>query len=187
MKIFQTQVQGLLNRFTDIEDELEDAARMIAQSIISEGKVWIFGEKEMKGIIHQAVEGEDSFPNIMEGTIGGHSTQQLDTVIVFSPDPHSQWADHVVSTAKEVPCNVIGVSSERNLAATSPAESNNDTSWGEKCDLFFSTGVKRGLVPTESGQFLGHPHLLVGLHIYYLLYLTTMEFLEEHGYFEEEN
>ncbi|MFA9559889.1 DUF2529 family protein [Evansella sp. AB-rgal1] len=169
MKIFNTQLQGLIDGLGQYEEELEDAARIIAQSIVSDGQLWIYGEKEMKGIVHQAIEGADKLPTVQEA----HRETQfshMDTLLVFFPEKLSKAGEDVLAKAEENSAQIISVSSD---------SEGRSGSFGAIC---FSTGVKDGLVPTEDGNRIGFPHLLLGLRIYYLLYFTTMEYLEEHGY-----
>ncbi|MBU9724346.1 MULTISPECIES: DUF2529 family protein [Bacillaceae] len=173
MKIFQTQLQGLLNQIDNNEAELEDAARLVAQSIISDGDVWIYAEDEMIGVVAQAMHGSDSLPNLSLGEQGA-LFDSMDTLLVFSPHKLSKDALNVVLSAKEEGANIVGVSSE-----STPHEGE---AWTDHCTLHFSTGIKNGLVPTESGNRIGMPHLIVALHYYYGLYFSVMEMLEENEF-----
>ena len=176
MKVFQTQLQGLLNKYESMEEELEDIARIIAQTIVSDGQLWIYGEKEMHGITDQAMQGADPLPTMMRAD-KNTAFSSLDTVLIWSPDPVSKDASAIVKGAADKGAQIIGFSSElktRSDNGTEPAL------WTEKCSLSISTKVKNGLVPTEDGNRIGTPHLLTALHLYYLIYFTIMEILEEH-------
>lgn len=170
MKIFQTQLQGLIAKLDNQEEVIEEAARMMAQSLVSDGKLWIYAEKEMKGIINQAVEGVDNLPTV--GVVGKeNSFSPMDSLLVFSPDRVSEEAQMVVEQALENGTQVIGVSSPTGDA---------DLDWSEKCNFHLSTGIKGGLVPADDGERIGEPHLLVALHLYYWLFFTVKEILEEY-------
>ncbi|MCD8510068.1 MAG: DUF2529 domain-containing protein [Bacillus sp. (in: Bacteria)] len=160
MKIFQTQLQGLITKLDKQEEVVEEAARMMAQSLVSDGKLWIFAEKEMKGILHQAVEGCDNLPRV-EVAGKESSFSPMDSLLVFSPDRGSEEAQLVAETASENGTQVIGVSSPT---------TEDDNGWPEKCNFYLSTGIKGGLVPEEDGGRIGEPHLLVALYLYYSLF-----------------
>ncbi|WP_096185900.1 DUF2529 family protein [Evansella halocellulosilytica] len=173
MKIFRTQLQGLITNIDEFEEQFEEASRVIAQSIISDGELWIYGEKEMQGIVAQATEGDDPFPTVR---IASERTafSELDTLIVCSTDPYSEQTKKIVEKARESGCQIIGISSH-----DTTLKEQNRSSWTDACQFYFSTGVKQGLVPTEEGNRIGTPHLLIALHIYYALYFTLQEYLEE--------
>ncbi|ADU32335.1 DUF2529 family protein [Evansella cellulosilytica] len=176
MKIFQTQLQGLIRKIDDYEESFEEATRYIAQSMISDGKVYIFGDMEMVGIIPQALNGVDRLPGCLEASETSVFTP-LDTVLIFSPNKGSKAAAKVADNARGAGGNVIGVFSE-----TTENDGDMQIDWTSQCTVSFSTSISHGLMPTESGDRIGVPHLLVALHFYYALYFTTMEFMEE---FEE--
>ncbi|MBU9710743.1 DUF2529 family protein [Evansella tamaricis] len=187
MKIFHTQLQGLIQQLGGCEDKLEDAARLIAQSIVADGDVWIYAEDEMIGVVAQAMHGTDSLPNLSLGEQGS-LFDSMDTLLVFSPHKWSKDAMKVVMDAKGAGTNIIGVSSESTPQRETDMLSGEKGAWIDNCTLHFSTGIKHGLVPTEDGNRIGAPHLIMGLYIYYGIYLTVMEFLEEYNFdFNTEN
>ncbi|UCZ53047.1 DUF2529 domain-containing protein [Bacillus shivajii] len=172
MKIFRTQLQNFINRTDEYEEQFEDAARIIAQSIISDGDLWIYGESELEGIVSQAVSGVDPLPTIKVANTNTAFTH-LDTLLVFSTDPASTGTKTIVEKGKKAGCEVIGVSSHS-------SQSDQEQEWITLCNFHFSTGLSQGLVPTDDGNRIGTPHLLIALHIYYALYFTLQEYLEEY-------
>ncbi|SDZ44968.1 protein of unknown function [Evansella caseinilytica] len=176
MKIFQTQLQGLLQRFQDYELDMEEAARLVSQAIISEGQLYIYGEKELRGIVQQALLGEDALPSIVESTAETRFSE-LDVVLVFSPDPGSETAAAIVKKAAENGAQVIGISSP---GITEKADEAYQTTWTTDCQYHFSTGISKGFVPLDDGRRIGKPHLLAALHLFYQLYFIVLEFLEEY-------
>ncbi|MDQ0257378.1 putative phosphosugar-binding protein [Evansella vedderi] len=167
MKIFQTQLQGLINKLGDHEDVMEDAARVMAQSIISDGHLWIFAEKDMRGVLYQATEGADSLPSV-EAATKESSFSPMDCLLVFSSDLGSTVVSELIKRAQDNGVQVIGVSST------------GDDDGVVMCSFHIPTGIKRGLVPTDDGGRMGEPHLLMALHIYYSLFFTVKEILEEY-------
>jgi len=169
MKIFTTQMKGLIEKLTHYEEELEDAARVISQSIVSDGQIFWYGEGEMKGIVSQACSGTDSLENSLvadENT----SFSNMDTLIIASPNISVPAVKTLIDNAISAGASVITIYSY------------NDSAQSEHrlADFSFCTGVNQGLVPMESGKRIGSPHLLLALNLYYQLYFAVMEMLEEH-------
>ncbi|MGJ9385433.1 DUF2529 family protein [Salipaludibacillus sp. CF4.18] len=175
MKIFDTQVKGLVNKLIDYEEELEDAARVMAQSIVSDGHLYWTGEKEMDGIITQACFGTDGLSGSKRWS-KEITLSEMDTLVIVSPSKHSSWANDVIDIVKDSSVSIIAIYSHETI------EENSDQSqtWIDTCDFAFFTGVDKGLVPMESGARIGNPHLLIALQIYYQLYFAVAEMLEEH-------
>ncbi|WP_416147796.1 DUF2529 family protein [Salipaludibacillus sp. HK11] len=171
MKIFTTQTQGLVDKLAQYEEDLEDAARVIAQSIISDGKIFWYGEHELKGVVSQACVGEDKWKGSLRAD-EETTFSKMDTFIVATRNLSGAVISSLIERASEVGANVIAIYSNK--------ESVKEFNLFEKVDFSFCTGVVHGLVPMESGQKIGRPHLLVALQLYYQLYFSVMEILEEH-------
>ncbi|PYZ92471.1 hypothetical protein CR194_12420 [Salipaludibacillus keqinensis] len=167
MKIFDTQLKALTEKLTQYDEDIEDAARILAQSIVSDGRIYWYGENEMKGIVTQACLGED---RIADSFLADESTSfsAMDTLVVMSQDLSENMIETLTNKAVQGQSTVIGIHS--NIEDSSVVD----------LDFSFTTGVKNGLVPMESGNRIGSPHLLIGLHLYYKLYFAVMEMLEEH-------
>ncbi|MCE7792446.1 DUF2529 domain-containing protein [Salipaludibacillus sp. CUR1] len=170
MKIFTTQLTGLIKRLNNYEEDIEDASRAIAQSVISDGRLFWCGDNEMEGLTIQACSGEDRIPGSIK--IGkAPSFTEMDTLVTASSSLENPRLEHLADEAKKQGATVISICSGDN------AEKN---VWQDKADFSFNTHIQHGLVPMESGNRIGKPHLLIGLHIYYRLYFSVMEILEEH-------
>lgn len=170
MKIFDTQMKGLFEKLKRYDEELEDAARVISQSIVSDGQIFWYGEGEMQGIVSLACYGEDGFDNSLVAN-ENTSFSAMDTFIVASPNISDPFVRILIDNAEGAGASVITIYSF--------AESDHSVA-----DFSFCTGVKHGLVPMESGKRIGSPHLLVALNLYYQLYFAVMEMLEEHEEFD---
>lgn len=168
MKIFHTQLKGILDKLANEEESLEDAARILAQSIIGDGTVYWHGEKEMKGMTLQACEGADKIPDSVLLNEPFADLSSLDSLVVASAQ-YSENVKSLIRQAKNEGAAVIGIGSEPDFKVEK-----------DDFDVYFTTHVTKGLVPLESGERTGHPHLLVSLYIYYGLYFAVSEILEEH-------
>lgn len=174
MKMFFTQLQGVTDRILDQEDSLEDAARLIAMSIVSEGDVYWYGEGEMDGIVTLALTGADGIHGSKRWS-EDIRLSPLDTVVVCSACRNSASAMNVASGATEQGATVIGVTS---LVTTE----NKEPDWTQKAEVLLTNGINQGLIPgdlDEPDSRIGTPHLLAGLHMYYSLYFILVEILEE--------
>ncbi|WP_280770491.1 DUF2529 family protein [Salipaludibacillus daqingensis] len=170
MKIFETQMKGLIEKLNHYEEDLEDAARVIAQSMVSDGRIFWHGEEEMAGIVSQACFGADKFKN---SSVADDQTifSPMDTLIIASPTLSVTQVKRLIEKASDASASVITIYSHHNDGQ-------------DGGDFSFCTGVKGGLVPMESGERIGTPHLLVALQLYYHLYFAVMEMLEEHEMLE---
>lgn len=164
IKMFETQLSGLLQKVGEQETVIEDSARITAQSILSDGQVYIAASADVGGVVAQAVHGADPIPGcdrLTEKTV----LSSLDTVWIFTSSFTEVTEEY--EQAVNAGASIVMVLPEADQ---------------EKDNIFFiDTHVKRPLLPTESGKRIGEPHLLVSLHIYYMLYFHVLEMLEEHN------
>jgi phosphoheptose isomerase len=170
LKIFHTQLTGLTNRLVELTEEIEDAARLIAQSVISDGNIYWASDVEMSGVVIQACSAEDRIIGsqpIHEGKIADFSA--MDTLVIASASMSDTSLLTLIDKAKKAGATVIAISSNPYTESVVTA-----------VDFTLPTGVAHGLVPLESGKRIGSPHLLMGLYIYYHLFFAVTEILEEH-------
>ncbi|SER63577.1 DUF2529 family protein [Salisediminibacterium halotolerans] len=174
MKIFTTQLQGLLAKNEPDEDTLEDAARIICQAITSDGDLYIWSEGDLAGLSGQALSGSDPLKNCRELT-SDHlpHLSPLDTLILASADRQSPAGKNLVQAANHAGTRLIGITSD------APLDENHGAPWTDKADVVLSNGVKQGLIPQDDGSRIGTPHLLAALYLYYPLYFAVTEILED--------
>lgn len=174
MKIFTTQLQGLLAQNEPDEDTLEDAARIICQAIISDGTLYIWSEGDLAGLTHQAVSANDAIKDCRELTNNDLAKlNPLDTLILAAADRQSPAGENLVQAANHAGTRLIGISSD------APLDESAGAPWTDKVDVLLSNGVKQGLVPQDDGSRIGTPHLLAALYLYYPLYFAVNEILED--------
>lgn len=176
LKIFSTQVAGLLKSISDKEEQsLEEASRLLAQTVLSEGTVYFKGFGEMEAVVSEALFGENKF------RAGADFSDELlsellpvDSVVVASRFLDDEKAVSLCSELrKNVDCNVILIGGRRKDAEMV-------VNVEELADIVIDTKAVRGLVPLDDGSRLGFPSGLTALFAYYALFLTTEEILEEY-------
>jgi Domain of unknown function (DUF2529) len=172
LKIFSTQVSGLLKAISDKEEQsIEESSRLLAQSVLSEGTVYFKGFDEMGAVVSEALYGENKFRCGAEFTDESWSDLlPVDSVVVASRFLNDESAAAFCKKIKETAdCHVILIGGrEKDLDVDVPA------------DIMIDTKVVRGLVPLDDGSRLGFPSGLTALFAYYALFLTTEEILEEY-------
>jgi uncharacterized phosphosugar-binding protein len=170
LKIFSTQVSGLLKSISDKEDQsIEESSRLLAQSVLSEGTVYFKGFDEMGAIVSEALYGENKFRGGAEfKDENWEGLLPVDSVVVASRFLNDESAATFCKKIKETAdCHVILIGG-REKDVDAPA------------DIMIDTKAVRGLVPLDDGSRLGFPSGLAGLFAYYALFLTTEEILEEY-------
>jgi uncharacterized phosphosugar-binding protein len=170
LKIFSTQVSGLLKSISDKEEQsIEESSRLLAQSVLSEGTVYFKGFDEMGAIVSEALYGENKFRGGAEfKDENWEGLLPVDSVVVASRLLNDESAAAFCKKIKETAdCHVILIGG-REKDVDVPA------------DIMIDTKAVRGLVPLDDGSRLGLPSGLTALFAYYALFLTTEEILEEY-------
>ncbi|MDM5314675.1 DUF2529 family protein [Fictibacillus sp. b24] len=176
LKIFSTQVAGLLKSISDKEEQsIEEASRLLAQSVLSEGTVYFKGFGEMEAVVSEALYGENKFragANFSDEKLS--ELIPVDSVVVATRFLDDEKAIALCSEVrKTADCNIILIGGRRKDAEM-------DVNLDEFADIVIDTKVVRGLVPLDDGTRLGFPSGLTALFVYYALFLTTEEILEEY-------
>lgn len=60
LKIFSTQLSGYFSRVSQKEEmNIEDSARLLAQALIGDGFIYLYGTNEMDGVVTEALFGAE--------------------------------------------------------------------------------------------------------------------------------
>jgi Domain of unknown function (DUF2529) len=176
LKIFSTQVSGLLKAISDKEEQsIEEASRLLAHSVLSGGTVYFKGFSEMEAVVSEALFGENNFRRGAELT---HKSMDgllpVDSVVVASRFLDDEEAvTFCKKVKKSEDCHVILMGGRRKGAE-------NEAGSDAAADIVIDTKAVRGLVPLDDGTRIGFPSGLTALFAYYALFLTTEEILEEY-------
>lgn len=167
--MFTTQLIGLLKRISEKEEfPIEDAGRLLAQSLISEGTIYIKGFGEMAVIEKEAIDGVEPLSRI----------QSLEPFVLLSEADRvliaSRFADdpEAIELAKKLSADGIP------FAAI--ASKRGDSGIEALADAFIDIRLTKGLLPTDDGGRTGFPSTIAGLYTYFLLKMTIEEIISEY-------
>ncbi|GAF64348.1 hypothetical protein BTS2_1241 [Bacillus sp. TS-2] len=177
LQIFTTQLQGLLKKLKDSQEEaIEDGARLLAQATINSANIYMYGEKEMKAVVAEALYGEDSFTN----TKALHFTEQhrenaleeigsFDRVVVITRSSKDTVANDLAQQLAEKQIPYIAICTIEDL----------DDVLVNNADVTINLQVHKALVPMDDGTRIGYPTSLIALYTYFCLSLTLNEIMSE--------
>lgn len=172
LKMFSTQVLGVFNRLQSQEDlMIEDSARLLAQSIIGNGRVFIFATQEMKAVAFEATESQEPLKNTFIWSEEHHELFETDRFLIISRYSTDKEAVDMGKqlTAKGIP-----------FAAISTELSNGQESIVDIADVHVDLKLLKGLLPDEEGNRFGYPASMVALFVYYGIKFIIDEILSEY-------
>ncbi|MBN8202001.1 DUF2529 domain-containing protein [Bacillus sp. NTK034] len=171
LKMFSTQLTGLFKRLQEKEEfSIEDSARLLAQAAAGDGKIYIYGTKEMAAIGYEAVHSQEPLRDaaILESDA---KVAETDRVIIFSR--HSDDED-AAALAKSL--------SEKGIpfVAVSTVKAENNVNISDLADVHIDLKLAKGLLPDEEGNRFGYPASMAALFVYYGIKFTIEEILAEY-------
>lgn len=173
LKMFSTQLTGLLKRIQDKEEfALEDGARLLAQAIVGDGHIYIYAEHELGSVTLEATQStEPLLKAVALSTIEEVDTlTDADRVLVFARTSTDASA---LTVAKRL--------HERHLPFVSVATTvEGEDSLAEYSHVHINLQLPKGLLPDEEGNRFGYPASIAALFVYYGLKFTIDEMLEEY-------
>jgi hypothetical protein len=169
LKIFATQLSGLFKRIEENNEfSFEDGARLLAQAVLGDGSIYIYGVQEMAAVVAEATEGTEPFPSAKKW----QEDIQLvpaDRVILFARYSNEI---HAVELAKKlIECGVPFV------AISTATGGHEDLT--TLADVHIDLNLSKGLISAENGMRVGYPSSMVALFVYYGLKFTVEEILAE--------
>lgn len=171
LKMFTTQLSGLLKRIQEQNEfAIEDSARLIAQSLVGDGQLYIYGEKEMEVIFPEALHSAEPFKEVQRWT-GKENLSPADRVIIFSRYSHDEAAVQSGKSLLEKGIPFVAVSTHVN------SEEENLVGLA---DTHIDLSLKKPLLPDEEGNRYGYPASIAALYIYYALKFTLGEILADY-------
>jgi Domain of unknown function (DUF2529) len=179
LKIFSTQLQGKFKPFVDDETSIEEAARLLAQAIVGEGNVYLYGTDEMGGVLSEALFGLEPFPRAksLEWIAGELPCTPIDRALVFSRFSQDEEALKIAQTLEQQGIPFVAISS---------VEKKDEMGLHTIADVHIDIKLLKGLLPDELGNRFGYPALMLGLFVYHGIKFTLDEILGELEEEEEE-
>ena len=177
LKIYLTQLTGIYKKIEQNEqDNMEDAARLLAQALVSHGTVYLHGFKEMEGIISQALEGPEPIKGLKRLYSGQYmaQVQQRDRAIIFA---RSATEPEAVALAESLTGQRIPFVAVSQAPSADEADIPN---LANLADIHIDIKATRGLIPNEDGTRSGVPTLAAALFVYQGITLAIDEIIKEY-------
>ncbi|MBG9451951.1 hypothetical protein ABE67_21905 [Cytobacillus firmus] len=170
LKMFSTQLTGLFKRLQEKEEfSIEDSARLLAQAAAGDGKIYIYGTKEMAAIGYEAMQSQE--PLRVAAILEKDSeVSETDRVIIFSRYSDDEDAATLAKSLSEKGVPFVAVSTLR---------TENGGSLADFADVHIDLKLAKGLLPDEEGNRFGYPASMAALFVYYGIKFTIDEILAE--------
>lgn len=174
LKIFTTQLNGYFKRIEEKEEfNIEDAARLLSQAIIGDGNVYVYGAREMKSVMFEALESEEP----LQGTKPLLTMENLDNVtpadrvLLVSRFSDDQESIIIAKKLAEKSIPLVGMSALR---------ASEDETLDQVVDVHIDTKLTKPLIPDDEGNRYGFPAVMTSLYAYYAVSLTIKEIISEY-------
>lgn len=173
LKMFSTQLSGLFKRLHEKEEEaIEDSSRLLAQAIVSDGKVYFYATNEMAGVMKEATKGLEPMSGAEEWTNSSlESITYNDRFILFSRTNEEEEINTFAKNLYDSQIPFVSVCSITNSEIESVIDF---------ADVAIDLKITKGLLPDEEGNRYGYPSLIAGLFVYHGIKFTTDEILKEY-------
>ncbi len=170
LKILSTQLVGVFQRISAQEEQqFEDAARLLAQAVIGNGTIFIYGSDEMEAVVAEALHGAERFPNVKRFNMTEVTT--ADRVLIVARFCTDEKAIDIAKQLQKQNIWTIGMSS---------VKAETTASLVDYVDVHIDLCLKHPLVPTEDGTRVGFPSAIAALFAYHSLALMTQEIVSEY-------
>ncbi|OCS83333.1 DUF2529 family protein [Caryophanon tenue] len=179
-KMLTTQLTGLYQRILQTEEEnIEDAARLLAQAGIGEGNVYFACFDEFQAIEDNAIIGAAPFKKLARWTPDVALTD-ADRICIFTRETTNIAA---IELAQYCHDNFIP------FAVVASDKASDDNVLSDLAYVYISLKVRGGLLPhpTNLAERVVMPHLLAGLFVYEALKLSYDEMVDDDDDLGEDN
>jgi hypothetical protein len=173
LKIFATQLSGVFKSIQDKQlDNIEDGARLLSQSIVSGGNIYLYGTDEMSAITSEAINGAESLSHAVSLDKDDmlNTITEIDRALLVTRSSTNSEAQILAKRLNEKRIPFVSIS------ATTETD---EESIIDLADVHIELPLKKGLIPTEDGSRVGLPYSMAALFVYYGLKFTMDEILKE--------
>ena len=174
LKIFTTQLQGQFKRIMEQEEmNMEDGARILAQSVISDGSILIHGFGEMAAVVTEALFGAEPLNSAKSLYTNGNmeEVEDVDSVLLitrFSTD------EEAIKLAEELHDKGI-----QTVAISAIVKTEGVRTLDEIVEIHIDSKLQKPLIPDDTGTRFGFPSVMTALYAYFGLKFTIKEMVEE--------
>ncbi len=168
LKIFSTQLGSFFKKIGEQEVELEDGARLLAQTVIGEGRIFVHGFREMEAVMIEALFGVEPFPKAERLFVGGEMqiVNPTDRIVIISRFSDDTEILELAKSISHVP--IVAISAVTNDLLS------------EYVDVHIDTKLIKPILPNEDGSRYGMPTTMTALFAYYGLLFSVKEIVDEY-------
>jgi uncharacterized phosphosugar-binding protein len=173
LKIFSTQLSGYLSKISQKEEmNIEDSARLLAQALVSDGFIYLYGTNEMEGVVAEALFGAEPLKQAKRLFENGKEADvtSADRVLLISRFSTDEAVVEIAKKLQEEGHSIVGIS----------ALQEGTESLEQYTDVHIDTKLLKGLIPDDEGNRYGFPSLIVALFAYHGIKFTIDEMLNEY-------
>jgi hypothetical protein len=168
-KMFTTQLNGLLKRVGEKEEfSIEDAGRLLSQSFLGEGTIYMKGFGEMAALEAEAINGAETLPGLKAWTESALLTE-TDRVLIATRFSTDAEALELASMLQSSSVPFVALASKKEAPGLE-----------ETADVFIDLHLTKGLLPDDEGSRTGFPSSIAGLYVYFLLKMVMDEIIAEY-------
>ncbi|WEG13091.1 DUF2529 family protein [Pullulanibacillus sp. KACC 23026] len=171
MKMYITQLRGVFEKVSqENEDVLEEAGRRLAQTIASDGQIFVHDFSPIPLLSMEATKSENTLPNV-QPLLNDEATKQLserDLLLLYLQKDYEDEAIRLIKSVKPSGAQIIGILSADIIDP-----------FGDLFDACLTVPVSEPLIPFDDFGKMGHPESLTLLFTYHLLYFSVMEIVSE--------
>ncbi|UII55769.1 DUF2529 domain-containing protein [Cytobacillus spongiae] len=174
LKMFSTQLSGMFKRLHEKEEfSIEDGARLLAQAAVGEGKIYIYGDKEMAGVMFEATEGAEPIVQGFAWTdqVSIEKMDIADRVLILSRYSNDTAPVGIGKALREKGIPFVSISTHMDTL---------EESLQSLADVAIDLKLLKGLLPDDEGNRFGYPSLMAGLFVYYGIKFTIDEIIAEY-------
>lgn len=174
LKIFTTQLQAQFKRIMDQEEmNMEDGARILAQSVISDGTIFVHGFGEMAAVATEALNGAEPLrsakPLFTDGKM--NEISDVDSVLLVT---RLSTDEKALTLAEDLRGKGIQI-----VAISAIVKTEFDHTLDNVVDIHIDSKLQKPLIPDDDGTRFGFPSVMTALYAYYGLKFTIKEMVEE--------